>query len=124
MIKAAELAELDSFDKRRSEANSRGKLRGIGLSNTIERAAGIGFEAAEIRFDKSGTATLFAGSIISGRLGGLYERLSSVQFWLLHAAIVAAGGILILLLAPRLRRALIPSPPQFERVAPATTADT
>jgi POT family proton-dependent oligopeptide transporter len=68
--------------------------------------------------------SLFAGSIISGRLGGLYERLSSVQFWLLHAAIVAAGGILILLLAPRLRRALIPSPPQFERVAPATTADT
>jgi len=49
---------------------------------------------------------MFAGSIISGRLGGLYERLSSADFWLLHAAIVGAACPLILLLAPRLRREL------------------
>jgi proton-dependent oligopeptide transporter, POT family len=54
--------------------------------------------------------SIFAGSTISGRLGGLYERLSSAEFWLLHAAIVAAGGFLILLFAPRLRRELIPRP--------------
>jgi POT family proton-dependent oligopeptide transporter len=54
--------------------------------------------------------SIFAGSTISGRLGGLYERLSSAEFWLLHAAIVAAGGLLILLFAPRLRRELIPRP--------------
>jgi POT family proton-dependent oligopeptide transporter len=54
--------------------------------------------------------SIFAGSTISGRLGGLYERLSSAEFWLLHAAIVAAGGVLILLFAPRLRRELTPSP--------------
>jgi POT family proton-dependent oligopeptide transporter len=50
--------------------------------------------------------SIFSGSIISGRLGGLYGRLSSAEFWLLHAAIVAAGGLLVLLFAPRLRREL------------------
>jgi POT family proton-dependent oligopeptide transporter len=50
--------------------------------------------------------SMFAGSTLSGRLGGLYERLSSAEFWLLHAAIVGAGGLLILLFAPRLQREL------------------
>jgi len=50
--------------------------------------------------------SIFAGSTISGRLGGLYERLSSSAFWLMHAALVAAGGILILLFAKQLRRGL------------------
>jgi POT family proton-dependent oligopeptide transporter len=50
--------------------------------------------------------SMFAGSIISGRIGGLYERLSAGRFWLLHAGIVAAGGVLLMLLAPRLRREL------------------
>src|SRR5882757_6026753 len=57
--------------------------------------------------------SIFAGSIISGRLGGLYERLSSAQFWLIHAAIVAAGGILILLFTSRLRRELMPCPAEI-----------
>ena len=46
---------------------ARGKLRGIGLSNTIERAAAGGFEAAEIRFDRGGTVTLLSGSITQGQ---------------------------------------------------------
>lgn len=50
--------------------------------------------------------SIFAGSAISGRMGGLYERLSPTRFWLIHAAIVAAGGLLILLFASRLRREL------------------
>ena len=45
---------------------ARGRLRGIGMSNTIERAAAGGFEAAEVRFDKGGTATLLSGSITQG----------------------------------------------------------
>jgi POT family proton-dependent oligopeptide transporter len=53
--------------------------------------------------------SIFAGSTISGRLGGLYERLSSAQFWLIHAAIVTAGGLLIQLFTSRLRRELTPS---------------
>lgn len=53
--------------------------------------------------------SIFAGSVLGGRLGGLYEQLSSAQFWLLHAALVAAGGLLLLVLAPRLRAELAPA---------------
>ncbi|HEX3881905.1 MAG TPA: xanthine dehydrogenase family protein molybdopterin-binding subunit [Stellaceae bacterium] len=63
---ALKLADHAGFEERRAESRSRGKLRGIGLSNTIERAAAGGFEAAEIRFDKGGTATLLSGSITQG----------------------------------------------------------
>ena len=44
------------------------------------------------------------GSFISGRLGGLYEVLTPLQFWMLHAALVAGGGVLMLLIGRRLRR--------------------
>ena len=64
---ALELADFAGFERRRAEARGRGKLRGIGLSNTIERAAAGGFEAAEIRFDRSGTVTLLSGSITQGQ---------------------------------------------------------
>ena len=60
------LADFAGFEARRAEAKVRGKLRGIGLSNTIERAAAGGFEAAEVRFDKGGTVTLLSGSITQG----------------------------------------------------------
>jgi proton-dependent oligopeptide transporter, POT family len=66
--------------------------------------------------------SIFAGSTISGRLGGLYERLSSAEFWLMHAAIVIAGGLLILLLSSRLRRELAPSPDGIAEVAQSLTA--
>jgi carbon-monoxide dehydrogenase large subunit len=64
---ALELADAAHFETRRAEARTRGKLRGLGVSNTIERAAAGGFEAAEIRFDRSGTVTLVAGSISQGQ---------------------------------------------------------
>jgi carbon-monoxide dehydrogenase large subunit len=67
MDMALKLAEFAGFEQRRGEARKRGKLRGIGISNTIERAAAGGFEGAEIRFDKSGTATLLAGSVTQGQ---------------------------------------------------------
>ncbi len=63
---ALKLADFAGFEARRAEAETRGKLRGIGLSNTIERAAAGGFEAAEVRFDKGGAATLLSGSITQG----------------------------------------------------------
>jgi len=65
--KALELADFAGFERRRSEARGRGKLRGFGISNTIERAAAGGFEAAEIRFDRGGTVTLLSGSITQGQ---------------------------------------------------------
>ncbi len=64
---ALKLADFAGFEKRRAEARKRGKLAGIGLSNSIERAAAAGFEGAEIRFDKSGTITLLAGSVTQGQ---------------------------------------------------------
>jgi POT family proton-dependent oligopeptide transporter len=51
--------------------------------------------------------SMFLGSTISGRLGGLYEDLSAAEFWLIHATIVAAGGFAILLLSPQLRREVV-----------------
>jgi carbon-monoxide dehydrogenase large subunit len=64
---ALELADFAGFEDRRAEARGRGRLRGFGLSYTIERAAAGGFEAAEIRFDRGGTVTLLSGSITQGQ---------------------------------------------------------
>jgi POT family proton-dependent oligopeptide transporter len=43
-----------------------------------------------------GMLATFLGSLISGRIGGLYESLAPFQFWSLHAAIVATGGLIFL----------------------------
>jgi len=64
---ALDLADFEGFEERRREARRRHKLRGFGISNTIERAAAGGFEAAEIRFDRTGTVTLVSGSITQGQ---------------------------------------------------------
>jgi carbon-monoxide dehydrogenase large subunit len=62
-----EMGDYAGFEARRAEAAKRGKLRGIGLSNTIERAAAPGIEAAQIRVDRTGTVTIFAGSCTQGQ---------------------------------------------------------
>ncbi len=64
---AVQLADFAGFEKRKKDARKRGKLLGIGLSNTIERAAAPGTEGAEVRFDKSGGVTMFAGSNSQGQ---------------------------------------------------------
>jgi aerobic carbon-monoxide dehydrogenase large subunit len=64
---ALELADAKGFKKRREESRKRNKLRGFGISNTIERAAAASTEGAEVRFDRSGTATLFSGSVTAGQ---------------------------------------------------------
>ncbi|MCY4549949.1 MAG: xanthine dehydrogenase family protein molybdopterin-binding subunit [Defluviicoccus sp.] len=65
--RALELAGHAGFEQRRRAASARGRLRGIGVSNTIERAAAPGQERALLRFDPSGTATLFVGTISHGQ---------------------------------------------------------
>jgi carbon-monoxide dehydrogenase large subunit len=65
--KALAQAEWAEFSKRRDEAKARGKLRGIGIANPIEKAAGPGQEFAEIRFHPSGNATLLMGSKNQGQ---------------------------------------------------------
>ncbi len=61
------LAGWEEFEKRREESRGRGLLRGIGIANSIERAASPGLEFAEIRFDTSGMATLFMGTLNQGQ---------------------------------------------------------
>ena len=62
---------------------------------------------------------VFLGSVISGRLGGLYENLDPAQFWALHAAIVCAGGAVILIIGARLRPLLSTPEQQVPRAAVA-----
>jgi carbon-monoxide dehydrogenase large subunit len=64
---ALKLADVKGFPKRKTESKRRGKLRGLGMSNTIERAAAAGFEGAEIRFDRTGTVQILSGSINQGQ---------------------------------------------------------
>ncbi|HET9149932.1 MAG TPA: xanthine dehydrogenase family protein molybdopterin-binding subunit [Alphaproteobacteria bacterium] len=64
---ALEIADYKGFAARRSEAEKRGKLRGIGISHTIERAASPGYEGAEIRFDRAGTVTVLSGAVTQGQ---------------------------------------------------------
>jgi aerobic carbon-monoxide dehydrogenase large subunit len=61
------LADWDGFEARRKEAAKCGKLRGIGISNTIEQAADPTYETAEIRFDPLGGMTFVTGSISHGQ---------------------------------------------------------
>ena len=61
------MADWNSFEARRREAAKRGKLRGIGISNTIEQAADPTYETAEIRFDPLGGMTFVTGSISHGQ---------------------------------------------------------
>ena len=71
MIKAAELADLDTFEQRRTEATSRGKLRGIGLTNCIEVAGGPFLRPAKdlstLRFAEDGKLILRSGSMSVGQ---------------------------------------------------------
>ena len=64
---ALKLADYAGFEKRRKEARQRGKLLGLGISNTIERAAAPSAEGAEVRFDRGGSATLYSGSVSQGQ---------------------------------------------------------
>jgi carbon-monoxide dehydrogenase large subunit len=71
MQKAAELSDLDGFAARRAEAESRGKLRGIGLCNCIEVAGGPFLrpakDQASLRLADDGTLVLRSGSMSVGQ---------------------------------------------------------
>ncbi len=67
MAEALALADYKSFAARRAESRRRGRLRGIGIANAIEKAAGPQPEYAEIRFDPSGGATVLMGSKNQGQ---------------------------------------------------------
>lgn len=55
------------FAERREASRAAGKLRGIGLANAIEQAAGPAPEYAEVRFNPSGTAIMLMGTKTHGQ---------------------------------------------------------
>ena len=80
MDKACELADYKGFAARKDEAKKRGKLRGIGFSSYIEACgiapsaavgslgAGVGlWEGAQVRFNPTGSVTVFTGSHSHGQ---------------------------------------------------------
>jgi aerobic carbon-monoxide dehydrogenase large subunit len=90
MDMALRAADYAGFAARCAAAKARGRLRGIGVANAIEAAAGPVPEFAEIRFQPSGSAILLMGTKTHGQGHEtafkqiLHERLSidpnDVQF--------------------------------------------
>src|SRR5881296_520237 len=96
MEMALDLADRAGFEKRRTEARQRGKLRGLGIANPVEVAGGpytaMNPDTAELRVNPDGSVSLFTGStsmgqgnetaftqIVSDRLGVPPERIQ--VFW-------------------------------------------
>ncbi len=78
MDRTLEMIDYTGFEERRAKAKTRGKLRGLGLSNTIERAAAPIPDAVEVRFDSSGTVTILAGTKDQGQgHDTMYKQLLS-----------------------------------------------
>ena len=56
-----------SVEERRAASFRRGKLLGVGMSNTVTGVASTNFEHVEIRFDASGGITLLCGAMDHGQ---------------------------------------------------------
>jgi POT family proton-dependent oligopeptide transporter len=54
--------------------------------------------------------TLFVANNLIGRIGTYYEKMTPTEFWALHAAIGAAGGLIMILSTRSLARILEPHP--------------
>ncbi len=68
MDMALKLADVAGFKARVEDSRKRGKLRGLGIVNAIEQAAGTAQpEYAEIRFNPSGTVALLMGTKAQGQ---------------------------------------------------------
>lgn len=52
--------------------------------------------------------SLFVSNNLIGWIGGFYEKMTPAQFWAMHAAIAASGGLLVILFGRRLSRTLYP----------------
>jgi POT family proton-dependent oligopeptide transporter len=63
--------------------------------------------------------SVFLGSTISGRMGSLYETLTASQFWALHAGVVTAGGLIMLMIGARLSHAYVTVGPEDAAAASA-----
>ena len=67
MDRTLRLADWDGFPARRAEARGRGRLRGIGLANSIEITSGFPVERAGIAVLPSGRVDVVIGTLSSGQ---------------------------------------------------------
>ena len=77
---AARLADYQGFPQRRETARGRGRLRGLGIANPIEIAAGplhrISTDYARVQVNSDGGAVLYVGAMSTGT--GLETTLSEI----------------------------------------------
>ena len=93
MDKALALAKWSDFSSRKEISRSKGKLRGIGLANAIERAAAPGMEYAELRFEPGGTATLMVGTKSQGQgHETMYRQIAGSRLGLAQADLRVMDG--------------------------------
>lgn len=64
---ALDVADYAGYATREAATKAQGKLRGIGVANAIEQAAGATPEYAEIRFNPSGTVIMLLGTKTHGQ---------------------------------------------------------
>jgi carbon-monoxide dehydrogenase large subunit len=73
-----EMIDYPGFQTRRADSAARGKLRGMGISNTIERAGGPSIEEATVRIDKTGNVMVMTGTISQGQgHDTVYKQIAS-----------------------------------------------
>jgi len=62
---------------------------------------------------------LFFGNLLIGKLGGLLGTMSDVNFWLMHAGIMAAGAVILIIVRALFGSILAPSyaPPESAKAA-------
>ena len=65
---------------------------------------------------------LFACNMLVGRLGGFLEQMEPGRFWVMHAGLVAAGGIGLLIVRSFAGRILSPSESRDEKPVGAAAA--
>jgi len=73
------------------------------LLSLVSRAAPIRVNATMMGFV---FISLFVANNLIGWIGGFYESMGPLRFWLMHAVIGAMGGVLAILFRPNLNRIL------------------
>ena len=92
MDEALAAIDVEGFASRRAASEAAGRLRGLGIANTIEQSAGVSDEWANIALDPTGSATVSVGAhshgqghetvfrqLVAERLGLDFGRIRYVQ---------------------------------------------